>query len=170
MNEEQQHQGGRDSLSQRLHRATGAADLLAAEHIHIGRVDQVGGLKALWGIARGTNRKLDGFDLVESGQTSTVALAVDNRRFMLTITKSFVLLTIQEGTARIPIIHKMWKLVKSDINPGHLRGIYFDCETYTDSDGLKWEHRFGWSGNSDELVAFDAKGEESIRLTLETLS
>jgi hypothetical protein len=156
-------------IGSRLRLAETAAELLGVEHPHIGRVEAKSRLKVLWGIATGGNYRLDSMAVCESGERTTVALNVlvmQNSRLLLTIGRSFVLLTIQEGASRIPVILKSWTRVGRE-RPIH-PGIDFACDTYVDTDGMKWLHRYGWRGMSDTLTAMDASGNPSFEVGLQT--
>ena len=85
---------------------------------------------------------------------------------MVTIARSFVLVTMKEGVDRPPVIHKAWKMVKEDKGAG-LTEFYGTVRTYSDSDGLKWEHRFNRTTDEDELVGYGRNGEEVLIITLE---
>lgn len=87
---------------------------------------------------------------------------------MVTITKSFVLISLKDGAARTPIIQKHWELTAQTKGEGLTQ--FFGCtDSYLDSDGLKWGHRFRRETDEDELVGFGSKGEEILVVTLETL-
>lgn len=150
-----------------LNHAKNAADFKAAHHDHIGRTERVGFFKALVGIATGRSRKVLDIQDRSAGRSQTVALEIDHKRFMLTIARSFVLLTLQEGSSRFPIIHKNWKCIERNRGEG-LAAEFGTIEVYFDSDRLRWEHRFGRAQEHDELCAFDSHGKESLTLTMET--
>ena len=143
-----------------------AVELLTIEHPHFGKIKGPGFLKAKIGILTGTNRKAVAIEDHSSGRPQTVALNVDPRDFMVTIARSFVLVTMKEGVDRPPVIHKAWKMVKEDKGAG-LTEFYGTVRTYSDSDGLKWEHRFNRTTDEDELVGYGRNGEEVLIITLE---
>jgi len=115
------------------------------------------------------SRKLEAIEAVAAeGKRETVALHVDASRFMVTIAKSFVLLTLQEANARTPVIQKTWRRI--DRTVGTELTAYLGTEdTYLDQDNLKWVHRYKRSGEFDELSGYDADGQEVLLLALETL-
>lgn len=152
-----------------LHSAKNASEILSIKHLHIGRVDQFRGFNYLLKVFFGKNRKLVNFEILNQRKSESVALSVDSKRFLLTITNTFVLLTLQEGSLRIPLIQKRWKRQDSESNKKELQGFVSKIDTYIDSDGLKWEHSYGVRNDEDELVAFNSLGEESILLTIEPL-
>ena len=144
-----------------------AAELLAIEHPHFGRIHPPGFLKTTIGTVTGTSRKAVAIADYSSGNRQTVAVQIDPRKFMVTIAGSYVLVTLKEGESRHPIIHKAWKVV------GHRKGegvedFYGTVNTYIDSDGLKWEHRFERTPHEDEVIGFGGKGEEVLIITLES--
>lgn len=143
-----------------------AVELLTIEHPHFGKIQGPGFLKAKIGILTGTNRKAIAIEDHSSGKPQTVALNVDPRNFMVTIASSFVLVTMKEGVSRPPVIHKAWKMVKEYTGAG-LTEFYGTVRTYSDSDGLKWEHSFNRTTDEDELVGYGHNGEEVLIITLE---
>ena len=151
-----------------LRQATTATQLLNSGHLHVGRVHKIGGMKALLGIATGTSRKIEAFDAKTSEGSESVALNIDINRFMVTLAKSFVLLTLQEGTERKPVIHKSWRRTSRNIGKGLTEDLGTE-DKYIDTDNLTWEHQYKRRGEPDELVAFDEGGTESLVLTLETI-
>ena len=144
-----------------------AAELLAIEHPHFGRIHPPGLLKSTIGTFTGTSQKAAAIADYSSGNRQTVAFQIDPRNFMVTIASSYVLVTLKEGASRHPVIHKTWRLV------GQRKGkevteFFGTVHTYIDSDGLKWEHRFERSPHEDELIGFGSKGEEVLIITLES--
>ncbi|MGH7180498.1 MAG: hypothetical protein ACREJN_00805, partial [Nitrospiraceae bacterium] len=101
-----------------------------------------------------------------TGHRQTVALHVNPGDFMVTIAKSFVLVTLKDGAARNPVIQKHWEL-KAQTKGEGLTQFFGSVNTYVDSDGLKWEHRFMRETDEDELVGFGKKEEEILVITLE---
>lgn len=151
-----------------LHEATSATDLLSAEHPHIGRVAAGRSLAVLFGILTAANRKLESIEAGVGGKLESVALHVDASRFMVTIAKSFVLLTLQEGKERRPVIQKTWRRIDRKVGK-NLTAFFGSEDTYIDQDNLKWVHRYKRPGEPDELSAYDADGIEVLLLSLETL-
>lgn len=135
----------------------------------MGRLQKISTLKALVGIVAGTSRKVEAIESKTVTGSESVALNIDVSRFMLTITKSFVLLTLQEGTERKPIIQKSWQRTARSIGKGLTEEFGIE-DKYTDADKLVWEHKYKRQREADELVAFNASGEESLVLTLETFN
>ena len=86
---------------------------------------------------------------------------------MVTITSSFVLLTLAEGANMHSVIHKTWKMVEQRNGEG-VEDFFGTVSTYIDSDGLKWEHRFERPPHEDELIGFGSNGEEVLIITLES--
>jgi len=86
---------------------------------------------------------------------------------MVTMTGSYVLVTLKEGASRHPVIHKTWKMVGQRKGEG-VEDFYGTVSTYIDSDGLRWEHRFERTPHEDELIAFGSNGEEILIITLES--
>lgn len=156
-----------DMQTKTLHEATSTSDLLAAEHPHIGRVAPRRGLTVPFGILTATNRKLESIDARVGGKLESVALHVDASRFMVTIAKSFVLLTLLEGKKRRPVIQKKWRRIDRKVGKD-LTAFFGTEDTYLDQDNLKWEHRYKRPGEPDELSAYDASGLEALLLSLET--
>lgn len=143
-----------------------AAELLKVEHPHFGKIQKLGFLKTTTGIFTGTSRKAVAIEDYSSGKRQSVALHIEADNFMITITSSFVLVTLKEGASRFPVIQKKWKLVTQKKGEG-LTKFFGTVNTYVDSDGLKWEHRFKRTTVEDELVGFDSNGKEILVITLE---
>jgi hypothetical protein len=144
-----------------------AAELLTIEHPHFGRIHPPGFLKTTIGTVTGTSQKAVAIADYSSGNRQTIAVQIDPRNFMVTIASSFVLVTLEEGASRHPVIHKTWKMV------GQRKGeevteFFGTVSTYLDSDGLKWEHRFDRPPHEDELIGFGSNGEEVLIITLES--
>ena len=144
-----------------------AAELLTIEHPHFGKIRPPGFLKTTIGTFTGTSQKAVAIADYSSGNRQTVAVQIDPRHFMVTIASSFVLVTLEEGASKHPVIHKTWKMV------GHRQGegvteFFGTVSTYIDSEGLKWEHRFERPPHEDELIGFGSKGEEVLIITLES--
>lgn len=150
-----------------LREAITAAQLLGCNHPHVGRIHKIGGLKALIGIATGRSRKVEAIESRTQAGSQSVALHIDINRFMLTLANSFVLLTLQEGTERRPVIHKRWKRTAPNVGQGLTADLGTE-DKYVDADKLVWEHRYKRRGEADELVAYNSDGEESLVITLET--
>jgi hypothetical protein len=145
-------------LGMDLAHISNAAELLKVDHPHFGRIHRPGFLKTTIGTVTGTSQKAVAIADYSSGIRQIVAVQIDPRKFMVTITSSYVLVTLKEGRSRHPVIHKTWKMM------GHRRGegvteFYGTVHTYIDSDGLKWEHRFDRSPHEDELIGFGSNGE-----------
>jgi len=144
-----------------------AAELLKLEHPHFGRIQPPGLLKTTIGTVIGTSQKAVAIGDYSSGIRQTVALRIDPRNFMITIASSYVLVTLKEGASRHPVIHKAWKLVNQRKGEG-VEDFFGTVNTYIDSDGLKWEHRFERPPDEDELIGFESTGEEVLIITLES--
>jgi hypothetical protein len=152
-----------------IHYAKCAEEVLATNHPHIGRVAPPS-WRLLFGILMSRNHTISGFEAQTEGEWESVAILAqpDTDLFMLTIGKSFVLVTMKEGSKRIPVIQKRWTRQSRTSTPSHfLAGLVPIEDKYRDADGLKWMHSYGASWQEEELVAFDASGAESIRLTIE---
>jgi hypothetical protein len=144
-----------------------AAELTIIEHPHFGRIQSPGFLKTTIGTFTGTSRKAVAIADYSSGNRQTVAVQIDPRNFVVTITSSFVLLTLAEGANMHSVIHKIWKMVEQRKGEG-VTEFFGTVSTYIDSDGLKWEHRFERTPHEDELIGFGSKGEEVLIITLES--
>ncbi|WPN56317.1 hypothetical protein [Pseudomonas sp. P9_31] len=144
------------------------AELLKVEHPHFGKVQKLGLLKTITGLLTSPSRKAKGIDDYSSGKRQTVALHIEADNFIVTIASSFVLVTLKEGASRFPVIQKKWKLVAQKKGEG-ITEFFGAVNTYVDSDGLRWEHRFKRKIDEDELVGFDSNGKEILVITLETL-
>jgi len=147
---------------------TRADELLKSGHPHFGRIQKLGFIKIVLNLPGNTSRKAVAIDDFSTGQRQTVALHVDPENFMVTIAKSFVLVTLKDGAARTPVIQKHWELTAQTKGEG-LTQFFGSTDSYLDSDGLKWEHRFLRETDEDELVGFGSKDEEVLAITLETL-
>lgn len=147
---------------------TRADEFLKSGHPHLGRIQKLGLMKIALNLLGSTSRKAAAIDDFSTGQRQTVALHVDPENVMVTFAKSFVLVTLKDGAARTPVIQKHWELTAQTKGEGLTQ--FFGCtDSYLDSDGLKWEHRFLRETDEDELVGFGSKGEEVLVITLETL-
>ena len=144
-----------------------AAELLTIEHPHFGKIRPPGFLKTTIGTFTGTSQKAVAIADYSSGIRQTVAVQIDPRKFMVTIASSYVLITLKEGASRHPVIHKAWKLVNQRKGEG-VEDFFGTVNTYIDSDGLKWEHRFERPPDEDELIGFESTGEEVLIITLES--
>ena len=136
-------------------------------HPHFGRIQSPGFLKTTIGTFTGTSRKAVAIADYSSGNRQTVAVQIDPRNFVVTITSSFVLLTLAEGANMHSVIHKTWKMVEQRNGEG-VTEFFGTVSTYIDSDGLKWEHRFERPPHEDELIGFGSNGEEVLIITLES--
>jgi hypothetical protein len=145
-----------------------AAALLKVEHPHFGRIQRLGFLKTTTGLFTGTSRKAVAIEDYSSGKRQSVALHIGADNFMVTIASSFVLVTLKEGASRFPVIQKKWKLLTQKNGEG-ITEFFGTVNTYVDSDGLRWEHRFKRTTDEDELTGFDSNGKEILVITLETL-
>jgi len=143
-----------------------AAELLNIEHPHFGRIHPPGLLKATIGTITSTSRKAVAIADYSSGIRQAVAIHVDPRHFLIAIASSFVLVTLEEGATRQPVIHKTWKQVGQRKGEG-VEDFFGTVSTYIDSDGLKWEHRFDRPPDEDELIGFGSNEEEVLIITLE---
>ena len=121
----------------------------------------------MFGIATGTSRKVEAIESKTQAGSESIALNIDINLFMLTLANSFVLLTLQEGTERRPVIHKSWQRTARSVGKG-LTEEFGNEDKYVDADKLLWEFRYKRRGEADELVAYNCDGEESLVLTLET--
>jgi len=146
-----------------------ATELLTIEHPHFGRIHPPGFLKTTIGTFIGTSRKAVAIADYSSGNRQTIAVQIDPRNFMVTIASSFVLVTLEEGASKHPVIHKTWKMVGQRKGEG-VTEFFGTVSTYIDSDGLKWEHRFERPPDEDELIGFGSNGEEILIITLESFS
>ncbi len=144
-----------------------AAELLSIEHPHFGRIQSPGLLKTTIGTVTATTRNAVAIADYSSGNRQTVAVKIDPRNFMVTIASSFVLLTLEEGASRYPVIHKPWKMVEQRKGE-EVTEFFGTVSTYIDSDGLKWEHRFERPPDEDELIGFGSNEEEVLIITLES--
>lgn len=144
-----------------------ATELLAIEHPHFGRIHPPGFLKTTIGTFVGTSRQVVAIADYSSGNRQTVAVRLDPRNFTVTLTSSFVLLTLKEGESRHSVIHKTWKMVEQRKGE-EVTEFFGTVSTYIDSDGLKWEHRFERPPHEDELIGFGSNGEEVLIITLES--
>ena len=144
-----------------------AAELLTIEHPHFGRIQPPGFFKTTIGTFTGTSQKAVSIADYSSGNRQTVAVQIDPRNFTVTIAISFVLVTLEEGASKHPVIHKTWKMVDQRKGEG-VEDFFGKVSTYIDSDGLKWEHRFERPPNEDELIGFGSNGEEILIITLES--
>ena len=147
---------------------TTAEELLKVEHPHLGKVQKLGFFKTTIGLFTGTSRKADAIDDYSSGKRQSVALHIEANNFMATISKSFVFVTLKEGASRFPVIRKKWKFINQKKGEG-LTEFFGTVNTYIDSDGLRWEHRFKRPSDEDELAGFDSNGKEVLVITLESL-
>ena len=86
---------------------------------------------------------------------------------MVTMTNSYVLITLKEGARRHPVIHKTWQQVGQRTGDG-VEDFFGTVSTYLDSDGLKWEYRYERAPHEDELIGFGSQGEEILIITLES--
>ena len=143
-----------------------ASELLNIEHPHFGRIHPPGLLKATIGTITSTSRKAVAIADYSSGIRQAVAIHVDPRHFLIAIASSFVLVTLEEGATRQPVIHKTWKQVGQRKGEG-VEDFFGTVSTYIDSDGLKWEHRFDRPPDEDELIGFGSNEEEVLIITLE---
>ena len=89
-----------------------AAELRRIEHPHFGRIQPPGFLKTAIGTFIGTSRKAVAIAAYSSGNRQTVAVQIDPRNFEVTIASAFVLVTLEEGASRQPVIHKTWNMVE----------------------------------------------------------
>jgi hypothetical protein len=144
-----------------------ASELLKIEHPHFGKIHSPGFLKTTIGTVTGTTQKAVAIADYSSGYRQTVAVQINPRNFMITIAGSFVLVTLKEGEKGHAVIHKTWKMVGRRKGEG-VKDFFGAVNTYIDSDGLKWEHRFDRTPDEDELIAFGSKGEEILIITLES--
>jgi hypothetical protein len=142
-------------------------DLLAVSHPHIAKVESGKGLSVLFGILTAKSRKIEVIESVLQGKSETVGLYIEPQRFMLSIGNSFVLLTLQDQTGRHPVIQKSWRRVKREVGKGITADLGSE-DTYIDAENMCWIHRYRRRGEPDELSAFDASGEESLHIVMET--
>jgi hypothetical protein len=156
-----------NELTGLLRAARTPQDLLAVSHPHIGKVESGKGLSVLVGILTAKSRKIEVIESILQGKSETVGLHIDPRRFMLSIGKSFVLLTLQDQAGRHPVIQKSWKRVKREVGKGITAELGSE-DTYIDAEDMHWIHRYQRRGEPDELSAFDASGQESLYIVMET--
>jgi hypothetical protein len=152
-----------------LTHVSSAAELLAIEHPHFGRIHPPGFLKTTIGTVTGTSWKAVAIADYSSGIRQTVAVHIDPGKFMVTIASPYVLVTLKEGASRHPVIHKTWKMVGQRKGEG-VEDFFGTVSTYIDSDGFKWEHRFERAPHEDELIGFGSNGEEILIITLESVN
>ena len=145
-----------------------AAELLNIEHPHFGRIHPPGLLKTTIGTIASINRNAVAVADYSSGIRQAVAIHVDPRKFLITIASSFVLVALEEGKSKRPVIHKTWKQV-GQRKGGGVEDFFGTVSTYIDSDGLMWDHRFDRPPHEDELIGFGCKGEEVLIITLESI-
>jgi hypothetical protein len=145
-----------------------AAELLNFEHPHFGRIQPPGLLKTTIGTMTSVSRKAVAIADYSSGIRQAIAIHVDPRNFLITIASSFVLVTLEEGATRHPVIHKTWKQVGQREGEG-VEDFFGTVSTYMDSDGLKWEHRFDRPPHEDELIGFGSNEQEVLIITLESV-
>ena len=145
-----------------------AADLLELEHPHFGRIQSQGFLRTRIGILTSTNRKAIALEDYSSGKRQIVGRDIDPGDFMVTIASTFVLVTLKEGASRPPVILKNWTKVGPSKGSGNTK-VSGTVNTDTDSDGLKWKHRFNRSPDKDELIGFGSNGSKILVITLENL-
>lgn len=112
--------------------------------------------------------KVEVIEAISDGKSETIGLQIDPRRFMMTIGRSFVLLTLQDETGRHPVIQKSWKRVERDVGKG-ITAEFGTEDTFVDAGKLKWVYRHGRRIDPDELSAFDSDGKEVLHIVLETL-
>jgi hypothetical protein len=151
-----------------LARISTAAELLNIEHPHFGRIHPPGLLKGTLGTITSISRKAVAIADYSSGIRQAIAIHVDPKHFLITIASSFVLVTLEEGTSRHPVIHKTWKQVGQRKGEG-VEDFFGTVSTYIDSDGLRWEHRFDRPPDEDELIGFGSNEEEALIITLESI-
>ena len=95
-----------------LAHVTSAAELLSIEHPHFGRIQPPGLLKTTFGTVMATTRTVVAIADYSSGHRQHVAAQIDPRNFEVTIASAFVLVTLEEGASRQPVIHKTWNMVE----------------------------------------------------------
>jgi len=145
-----------------------AAELLNIEHPHFGRIHPPGLLKATIGTITSISRKAVAMADYSSGIRQAIAIHVDPGKFLITIASSSVLVTLEEGATKHPVIHKTWKQVGQRKGEG-VEDFFGTVSTYLDSDGLKWEYRFDRPPDEDELIGFGSNEEEVLIITLESV-
>src|SRR5437763_16441563 len=151
-----------------LARISTAAELLNIEHPHFGRIHPPGLLKATLGTITSISRKAVAIVDYSSGIRQAIAIHVDPRKFLITIASSFVLVTLEEGASKHPVIHKTWKQVGQRKGEG-VEDFFGTVSTYIDSDGLRWEHRFDRPPAEDELIGIGSHEEGALIITLESV-
>ncbi len=152
-----------------LHRASSPSEILAVKHPHIGRIEKMNALRVLCAILLSKNSRVYEFESQKDGRWETVALPAGCAPdlFMLTVGTSFVLLTMKDGSRRIPIIQKRWQRQSRQRPSESFQGFMPSQDTYRDSDDLTWVHSYGCNFMETELVAFDVSGSESVRIQTE---
>jgi hypothetical protein len=155
--------------SMNLYRASSPREILAVKHPHIGRIERMNPWRVLFGILRSKSARVDEFESQRDGKWESVALSAGYAPdlFMLTVGAAFVLLTMRDGSARVPIIQKRWQRKSRDCPSKSFRGFMPIRDTYRDSDELTWVHSYGCNFMENELVAYDLSGSESVRITTE---
>lgn len=137
-------------------------------HPHFGRIEKLGLFQRLFGLLTGISRKAVHLEDRCTGKLQTPALRLEPSRFMVTIARSFISITLKEaGGKRVPIIQKKWRKVCRDKGKGGSAG-KGTIMGYLDSDGLRWEHRFKRERDRDEIVGFGNEGREVLSITLQT--
>lgn len=145
-----------------------AEEFFRINHPHFGRIQKIGAFQRLLGLLTGISRKAVHLQDRSPGNLQTIAHEFEPSRFTVTVANSFISITFKEdGARRIPIIQKKWKMVSRDEEKG-ASAVKGTIINYLDSDGLRWEHRFGRELDRDEIVGFGTEGQEVLSITLQT--
>lgn len=143
-----------------LREAVSADDLLNAVHPHIGKVESTK-ISTLFGVLTAKSRNLSSLN---EANLESVALNIDTSRFIVTIGKSFILLTLNEGVQRRPVIKKSWQRIEQRLADAFTASLG-DEDTYIDTDHLKWVYRYNRPDEPDELSGYDSEGKEVLLMT-----
>ena len=147
------------------------SDFLNIDHPHFGKVRPLGLFKVLKSIFSSVSLKLTHFQNYEKDRkpvsVETIALQSPNGCFLVTIGKSFVLLTMKDGSSRHPIIHKNWTIVEKYVGEG-VTASFGTKTTYQDEDNLKWVFTLGDSTSENDLIAYNKDGDMCLIMTLQS--
>lgn len=132
------------------------------------QIQKIGTFQRLFALLTGSSRKAVQIRDRSTGPPQTIAHELEPSQFKVTIANSFISITLKEdGTRRMPIIQKKWRMVSQDKGKGGA-AVAGTVRSYLDSDGLRWEHRFGRERDRDEIVRFGNGGQEVLCITLQT--
>ena len=144
-----------------------AEEFSRSNHPHFGRIQEIGAFQRFLALLTGNSRRAVQVQDRIKGNLQPVVHELEPSRFMVTIANSFISVSLKEdGGGRIPIIQKRWRMLPRDKEDrGAITGT---TRSYLDSDGLRWEHRFGRELDRDEIVGFGKEGQEVLCITLQT--